>query len=234
MSQKQDHYRRRGTRPGLTRAESRQLTRAKLLAAARKEFAINGLQGTNLTAILKHSEVSPGAFYHHFSDKLDLFLAIVHEMSDAFRVMLRRSEAHLQKPGSDLVSWVAELYRLTLNISRENRELFQIYAREINSGNSRIKDFFDQDQSTMRRELEQILDKVAASGHLNIAHVDWAAYLIGVFAQGATLHQISNPADDESWCSAMAQFTLGGIQQLESIPESPPGHKTSRKTNDAN
>lgn len=214
--------RRRGTRPGLTREQSRELTRAKLLEAARMEFAAHGLQGANLTDILRRAEVSPGAFYHHFSDKLDLFLAVVDEMSERFREMLRGSRAMLREPGGDIVGWIAGLYKFTMQITRENRDLFMIYVREINTGNPRINEFFGRDQMSMRQEMQAIIEEMQARGLLPEVDADWGAYLVGVLSQGGMMQQIAEPADDDSWSRAMAEFTLGGIQSLKRQKTRPP------------
>ncbi|RMF13505.1 MAG: TetR/AcrR family transcriptional regulator [Candidatus Dadabacteria bacterium] len=216
--------RRRGTRPGLTRAESRALTRSKLLRAARVQFAAHGLQGANLTDILREAEVSPGAFYHHFRDKLDLFLAVVDQMSERFRDMLRQSRELLVAPDGDLVEWVAGVYRLMLQITRENRELFVIYVREIHSGNDRINEFFERDQQSMGAEIQQILAELIARGTLPEIDPVWASYLVGILAQGGMLHQLSEEGDDEAWARAMAEFTLGGVQALTPAVAPPPRH----------
>lgn len=220
--------RRRGTRPGLTREQSRELTRIKLLTAGRAEFAAHGLQGANLTDILRRAEVSPGAFYHHFQDKLDLFLAVVDEMSERFREMLRGSRKLLEQPGGDIVSWIAGLYKFTLQQTRENRELFLIYLRELNTGNTRINEFFNRDQISMRNEMRSIIEEMQARGFLPNTDADWGAYLVGVLAQGGMLSQLAQAADDDSWSRAMAEFTLGGIRALSKQKARPPHSQSKR------
>ena len=216
------NHRRRGTRPGLTREQSRELTRSKLLNAARAEFARHGLQGANLTDILKRAEVSPGAFYHHFSDKLDLFLAVVDEMSDRFREMLRESRKLLENPDGNLIEWISGCFRFMSEITNENRELFIIYVREIHSGNPRINDFFDRDQMSMRDEMESIIEEMISRNLLPDIDADWAAYLVDMLAQGAMLHRLTEQDHDDSWTQALAQFTLGGIRAIGKLSTRPP------------
>jgi len=51
-------------------------TREALLAAARGLFGDRGYAGTSLDEIARKAGVTKGAFYHHFSGKQELFLAV--------------------------------------------------------------------------------------------------------------------------------------------------------------
>lgn len=63
----------------LSREESQEITRAKLLAAARALFAQNGYGMTSLDRIAEEAGFSKGAVYSNFSGKEDLFLAVLEE-----------------------------------------------------------------------------------------------------------------------------------------------------------
>ena len=52
-------------------------TRARLLDAALKEFAIRGYDATSVGDICSAADVSKGAFYHHFESKQALFLSLM-------------------------------------------------------------------------------------------------------------------------------------------------------------
>ncbi len=51
-------------------------TRARLLAAAQKEFNTNGYFGTDTNRIARRAGFAPQTFYRHFADKIAIFLAV--------------------------------------------------------------------------------------------------------------------------------------------------------------
>ncbi len=60
------------------RERERQETREKILNAARELFATRGIEATTVRAIAARIEYTPAAIYHHFRDKEDLLLNLVH------------------------------------------------------------------------------------------------------------------------------------------------------------
>jgi AcrR family transcriptional regulator len=55
-------------------------TRSRIIAEAASLFHHQGYTATGLDEILKHSEVTKGAFYHHFQSKKEVGLAVIHEI----------------------------------------------------------------------------------------------------------------------------------------------------------
>jgi AcrR family transcriptional regulator len=60
-------------------AETKQATRARLLAAAAEEFGRVGLAGANVDAISLAAGYAKGTIYNYFPSKEELFLAVVEE-----------------------------------------------------------------------------------------------------------------------------------------------------------
>ncbi len=69
-------------------------TRANLLDAALRQFAVHGYEGTSVDDICAAARVSKGAFYHHFESKHALFLCLLETWLQAIRANL----ANLQRP----------------------------------------------------------------------------------------------------------------------------------------
>jgi AcrR family transcriptional regulator len=66
------------------RAESKQVTREALIAAALAEFAEHGLDAPSLDAICARAGYTRGAFYVHFRDRADLLVAVVEHAMTVF------------------------------------------------------------------------------------------------------------------------------------------------------
>lgn len=65
------------------RLEYAEQTRAALIAAAAEAFAENGFTAVSITQIAAAARVTKGAVYHHFSDKQNLFEAVMHHYNEA-------------------------------------------------------------------------------------------------------------------------------------------------------
>src|SRR5580658_8798442 len=52
-------------------------TRAKILQAAARLFALKGYHDTKLEEVLAAAQVTKGAFFHHFRDREDLGFAVL-------------------------------------------------------------------------------------------------------------------------------------------------------------
>ncbi len=63
-------------------------TRELLMASAKKEFLLCGFEGTSLRTICRNADLTTGAFYNHFSQKEDLFDALVKPTADRFTELL--------------------------------------------------------------------------------------------------------------------------------------------------
>jgi len=61
----------------LTRAESRERTKDRLLAAAAELFAERGVNGTSVEQIAERAGYTRGAFYGNFEDKHELVVALL-------------------------------------------------------------------------------------------------------------------------------------------------------------
>ena len=68
--------------PRMTQEQRRETTRRKLVAAAAQVFAEKGFNGASIEQISDDAGLSRGAFYAHFTDKGELFLAVLDDMVD--------------------------------------------------------------------------------------------------------------------------------------------------------
>jgi AcrR family transcriptional regulator len=77
----------------LSRLESREQTRRRLLAAAARLFARHGYQATSVDDIAEAAGFSKGAVYYNFESKDELFEALVGELIDELTTSLEAALA---------------------------------------------------------------------------------------------------------------------------------------------
>lgn len=94
-------------------------TRAKLLAAARDEFAEHGIAGGRVDRIAEKAGVNKQRIYGHFGNKEGLFQAVITEAFD------ERSGV-LGLPSGDLGEFVGRVY----DFHRDNPQLLRLYMWE--------------------------------------------------------------------------------------------------------
>lgn len=83
--------------PRLTRRESQELTRRRLIESAARLFADHGVRGTSLIAVAENAGFSRGAVHGNFSDKDELAAAVVQFVVEDLGPELDRA---LTSPGS--------------------------------------------------------------------------------------------------------------------------------------
>ncbi|CAL9474202.1 HTH-type transcriptional repressor [Streptomyces sp. enrichment culture] len=94
-------------------------TRAKLIAAARTEFAEHGIGGARVDRIARQAGVSKERIYGHFGSKEKLFEAVLGEALEEHTQMLG-------PPGDDLGEYVGRLY----DFHRRNPQVLRLMLWE--------------------------------------------------------------------------------------------------------
>lgn len=82
----------------MTHAESRQASRARLIAAARKVFATIGYDACTVRDIVRESGLAPGSYYKLFPDKEKAFDEILSQIADPFIPVLKGARAQAKTP----------------------------------------------------------------------------------------------------------------------------------------
>lgn len=87
-------------------AEDAARTREAILDAGLHVFAERGFAAAQLEDIARRAEVTRGAFYHHFTNKADLYLAILQERWDTVMAPLFQHLRGRKKPKTRLQAFV--------------------------------------------------------------------------------------------------------------------------------
>jgi AcrR family transcriptional regulator len=115
----------------MTRAESKQQTRAAVLAAAREVFARDGFHGATLERVADEAGFTKGAVYSAFDSKADLFMAVYEarvaertarleaESPDSFERALHGASKEWREVLREQRSWSAALMEFWVYASRD-------------------------------------------------------------------------------------------------------------------
>jgi AcrR family transcriptional regulator len=127
-------------------------TRTAVLDAAEELFGNPGFAQTAIDEIASRAEVTKGAVYHHFSDKAQLFRAVVERL---LRRLGERLSGVGPPPGGDVWDAVCAAYQARLDLVVANRA----YQRIV-----------DQDAAAVLgvRELEQLTAQIADTALLPV------------------------------------------------------------------
>lgn len=79
-------------------ADRRAAMRARLIASARALFVEKGYAETSTPEIVRAADVTRGALYHHFTDKQDLFRAVVAAEAEALGDAINKSALAADTP----------------------------------------------------------------------------------------------------------------------------------------
>lgn len=107
--------------PAQPRVRDAARTRARILAAAVREFAARGYAGAKLEAIARRAKVTKGLVFHYFRSKQDLYVAVMEQIYE--RLRQRQNETALAG-----LSPEEGIRRLAIDTFRSFREAPEIVA----------------------------------------------------------------------------------------------------------
>jgi AcrR family transcriptional regulator len=198
-----------GEANGGRREERKAQNRAKLLEAARKVFAEKGYGEATARDIVRETDLATGTFYNYFDDKQDAFMALLEEMSEKGRALVR---AQRQDPGRSLEERVANAYRAYFEWAVEEDDLFEVFRRNA----SVIALMPDREPFELGiSELIEDLTTWAEAGDLPSADFEYLAIAgVGMGFQIATHLVEGDPPDVEGATRFCTRMFMGGVRAL--------------------
>lgn len=109
-----------------TRVRDAEATKARILDAAKKEFARNGLGGARVDIIAERAKANKRMIYHYFSSKEVLFQTV---LEDAY-VAIRTAEQKLQLDHLEPKEALEKLVRFTWDYYLKNPEFLTLVNSE--------------------------------------------------------------------------------------------------------
>jgi AcrR family transcriptional regulator len=191
------------------REERKAQNRAKLLDAARKVFAEKGLGEATARDIVRGTDLASGTFYNDFRDKEDAFRALLEDMSERSRALVR---AQRREPGLTMPERVAGAYRAYFEWAVEERELFQVFRR--NAGAIALMPESGLFEMGIIELFEDLSDWEEA-GDLPAVDLEYLATAgVGMGFQIATHLVDRDPPDVDAATRFCTRMFLGGIRAL--------------------
>ena len=191
------------------REELKAQNRAKLLAAARKVFAEKGLGAATARDIVRATDLASGTFYNYFEDKNDVFRALIAELAEKARDVVREQR---RVPGRTVEQRVEGAYRAYFELVLEERELFEVLRR-----NAGLVGVVTDDEifEAGIRDLFVDLGDWTQQGDLPNVDLDYlATAMVGAGFQVATHMLDRDPPDVGEAARFCTRLFLGGIPAL--------------------
>lgn len=178
-----------------TRQDKREANRAAILVAARKVFGRRGYAGASIEAIAEKAGLSNGAVYYNFTNKEDLFLALLDERINERVEHMRRvfagargadaTATQIQQEATDVVG--------SLKQSSEWRLLFLefvIYAAR----NPPFQAEFIKRRQTMKTALAELLaERTPPSDAEHAIPIEQLVVLINGLVNGLAVEELAEP-----------------------------------------
>jgi TetR/AcrR family acrAB operon transcriptional repressor len=169
--------------------ENAELTRQRLIEAARQVFLERGVSRTTMEHIAMQAGVTRGAIYWHFSNKLDLFQAMREQV---FLPLIDRMDDTLLVEGSeDPLTCIENFLCGTIHVLNDSTETRQIY--EIMMIKCEYVDEFGRvlqqillNCSAIARKLQLVYERAQAQDQLHASHepaqlaIDTHLFFIGL------------------------------------------------------
>ena len=214
------------------REQSKAETRARLMAAARKEFARKGYAGTSLRTITSQAGLTTGAFYNQFRDKEEIYLVILEELACTLRHILDEAiqdflDAHYQQ--SENIS-TQDLLKVPLirifKDSIRNRDLFEILGRDGMGSSSAFAPYYLKIIQGFTRSMQKGMEQYIAAGFTRPYNTEGLAQVSVILLFAVVFYATHDRSGDlDVWAETIAAMLHGGAKELSSWSLSQAGHK---------
>jgi len=203
------------------REQNKAETRRRLMAAARREFARKGFDGTSLRTITARAGLTTGAFYNNFRDKREIYLAILEELSlrlksieeEVIREFLNtRRLQPKEKPTLDLLRpAIARVFRESVR----DQDLFEIMRRDGLGGGSEFSSYYRKILREFTNPMREGLEDFVAAGSSRPYNTEGLAQVAVILFFSVVIYASHDRVGDrEEWVDIIAAMIHGGAKQL--------------------
>lgn len=185
-----------------------------ILETAGRLFAEKGYEKTSLQDILKETNLSKGAIYHHFTSKEDIFVQICNRIGQENAAVLAKVRDNQHLTG---LQKLKEIFRTAILHPNQERMLQMVpYLLEHPKFLAmQLRDLYDE---VAPNYIQPILEEGIADGSIQADHPKELAEAIMILSD-IWLHpllQPSSPEDMKARCEVFVQLTKGiGLDLLD-------------------
>ena len=192
-----------------TRAESKADTRSRLLTSAWRIFARDGYGAASLEEIAESAGFSKGALYGHFSNKAELFLALL----DA-RIERRIGEIQTQLGGRALDETLKRIGDQWVALVRDEPEwsllLYEFWAHAVRD--PRLRERFAARYQAFRAQVTEIVEREVPHAPSGMGPAELATS-VAAMAHGFAIERLLDPDTvPDDLFPAMLTFFFRGLQ----------------------
>lgn len=194
----------------------KELTREKILAAARQVFAQKGYTGTSIAEVVKKSKLARGTFYLHFQSVEQVLNALLQEIF----IDIQRYLTDLQVESLDHKNFklqLAALAKSLLSVFQNHKETVILLLTTMNS-EPKIRTQTVWFQELMQASIRVMLDRGVTSGRLKKFDTELMSFLVSgglreVLSQWLLYGRYSK--DIESKVDEMIGIYMNGVELAE-------------------
>src|SRR4051795_8173508 len=191
------------------REERKAQIRAKLLEAARKVFAEKGYGAATARDIVRETDLATGTFYNYFEDKQAVFIALLDEMGEKGRAIVR---AQRQDSGASLEERIYNAYRAYFEWAVEENDMFDVFR--LNAGVIALLPDREPFELGISEFFEDLSDW-AAAGDIPAVDLEMLAVAgVGMGFQVATHLVEGDPPDVDGATRFCTRMFMGGLRAL--------------------
>jgi AcrR family transcriptional regulator len=191
------------------REERKAQNRKKLLEAARKVFAEKGYGEATARDIVRETDLATGTFYNYFNDKQDAFIALLDEMGEKGRAIVR---AQRQDPGVSLADRIYNAFYAYFEWAVAENDMFEVFRR--NAGVIALLPDREPFELGISEFFEDLSDW-AAAGDIPAVNLEMLAVAgVGMGFQVATYLVEGDPPDVAGAARFCSRMFMGGLNAL--------------------
>jgi len=194
----------------------KELTRAKILQAAKQVFAHNGYAGTSIADIVKKSKLARGTFYLHFQSVEQVLNALLQEVF----IDIQRYLTDMQVETLDHKNFKLQLGALAkslLSVFQNHRETVALLLTTMNA-EPKIRTQTLWFQELMQASIRVMLDRGVSSGRLKKFDTELMSFLVSgglreMLTQWLLYGRYAN--DIEQKVDEMIGIYMNGVEKID-------------------